>query len=44
MDELAKLTEQMSLDKKLRRRNKGADADMDGDAAAPKITIKSKPI
>eukprot|EP00353_Schmidingerella_taraikaensis_P003334 CAMPEP_0185578300 /NCGR_PEP_ID=MMETSP0434-20130131/12547_1 /TAXON_ID=626734 ORGANISM="Favella taraikaensis, Strain Fe Narragansett Bay" /NCGR_SAMPLE_ID=MMETSP0434 /ASSEMBLY_ACC=CAM_ASM_000379 /LENGTH=199 /DNA_ID=CAMNT_0028196067 /DNA_START=16 /DNA_END=615 /DNA_ORIENTATION=+ len=43
MDELAMLTEKMSLEKKQRRRKAKDDEDMDGNSA-PKIQIKSKPI
>ena len=42
MEELAMLTEKMSLEKKQRRRKK-QDAEMD-DGANPKIQIKSKAI
>ena len=42
MEELAMLTEKMSLEKKQRRR-KNQDADMD-DGSAPKIQVKSKAI
>ena len=43
MDELAMLTEKMTLEKKNRRRKKQEDADMDGDAG-PGIAEKSKAI
>ena len=45
MDELAALTERMTLEKKQRmRKNKATgDADME-DGATPKISITSKPI
>lgn len=44
MDELAMLTEKMTLEKKQRRSKKvSTDADMD-DATTPKIQIKSKAI
>ena len=42
MEELAMLTEKMSLEKKQRRR-KNQDAEMD-DGSAPKIQVKSKAI
>ena len=46
MDELAAMTEKMTLEKKQRKRraNKKTDADMDVDADVPKISIKSKAI
>ena len=46
MDELAAMTEKMTLEKKMRKRraNKKTDTDMDVDADVPKISIKSKAI
>ena len=43
MDELAMLTEKMSLEKKQRRRKNQEDADMDG-IAGPSVASKSKAI
>ena len=43
MDELAMLTEKMSLEKKQRRRKNQDDAEMDGNAG-PSVASKSKAI